>query len=209
MGRPPASEGRDTRRAILDASLNLFAESGFFGTSMREIAREVGVRESAIYHHFPSKEALFEALMREVGDAKVQQFEAELSKMVDAPARQLLSRLGQAMLESWGTPRELKVWRIMATEGLRLSEQGKIPVDIGFRAVRGRLERLFEELVASGRIRPVVSQLASMEFVAPMLLIRNMLLIPKAFALPQGVTPSDVMQSHIDFFCDAVGAPKD
>ena len=59
MGRPARDEQRDTRKEILEAALDLFSQSGFAGTSMRQIARAVGVRESALYHHFPSKEAIF------------------------------------------------------------------------------------------------------------------------------------------------------
>ncbi len=63
MGRPLRTEGRQTRQAILDAALKLFAENGYYGTSLRDIATAVGVRESALYHYFPGKEARFEALI--------------------------------------------------------------------------------------------------------------------------------------------------
>ena len=63
MGRPPNADGQRTRQAILDAALALFAEKGYYGTSLRDVARAVGIRESAIYNYFPGKEALFEALL--------------------------------------------------------------------------------------------------------------------------------------------------
>lgn len=49
---------------ILDAALDVFAERGYNGGSMREIADRVGVSEPALYRHFSGKEALFVALMR-------------------------------------------------------------------------------------------------------------------------------------------------
>ena len=73
MARPRKSEGRETRREILDAALDLFAVGGYFGTSMRQIARAVGVRESALYHHFAAKEAILEGLLAELGPARAQQ----------------------------------------------------------------------------------------------------------------------------------------
>ena len=62
MARPKNADGQRTRQAILDAALDLFSEKGFFGTSLRDVASAVGVRESAIYNYFPGKDALFDAL---------------------------------------------------------------------------------------------------------------------------------------------------
>lgn len=58
LGRPPKQEGRDTHRCILEVALKLFAEQGFAGTSIRQIAREIGVKESTIYVHFENKDAI-------------------------------------------------------------------------------------------------------------------------------------------------------
>ena len=63
MARPKNADGQRTRQAILDAALELFADKGFFGTSLRDVATAVGVRESALYNYFKSKEALFDALI--------------------------------------------------------------------------------------------------------------------------------------------------
>lgn len=49
---------------ILGAAAGVFAERGYEGGSMRDIAVRVGVTEPALYRHFPGKEALFLALMR-------------------------------------------------------------------------------------------------------------------------------------------------
>src|SRR5690349_20384572 len=63
MGRPAADPARDTRRAILDAALDLFSERGYHATSVRALAAGAGVRESAIYHYFASKEAILDGLI--------------------------------------------------------------------------------------------------------------------------------------------------
>ncbi|SNU00622.1 transcriptional regulator, TetR family [Ruaniaceae bacterium KH17] len=54
---------RDTRDALLDAALDGFSRDGFSGTSIRDLARSVGIRESSVYKHFPSKQAIFDALI--------------------------------------------------------------------------------------------------------------------------------------------------
>jgi AcrR family transcriptional regulator len=58
---------RDTRGQILDASLHLFSEHGFARTTMRAIARDVGITNAAIYYHFASKQELLEVLHEEKG----------------------------------------------------------------------------------------------------------------------------------------------
>lgn len=64
----PASRGGDrTRRRILAAALRLFSRNGFHATSIRGLARSVGLTEAAIYYHFPSKRAIMEALYEQRG----------------------------------------------------------------------------------------------------------------------------------------------
>jgi AcrR family transcriptional regulator len=59
------SAKRDRREDILQASLKLFAEKGFHGTSMRDIARAADITEGLIYHYFASKRDLFRAIIEE------------------------------------------------------------------------------------------------------------------------------------------------
>ena len=58
----PSSAG-DGRGRILQAAAGLFAERGFHGVSISDVAEAAGLVKSAIYHHFPSKEALYIAVL--------------------------------------------------------------------------------------------------------------------------------------------------
>ena len=58
-------EGR--RGEILDAALAVFAEKGYEGGTMRDIAARVGVTEPALYRHFSGKQGLFATLIEEAG----------------------------------------------------------------------------------------------------------------------------------------------
>jgi len=64
MPKPKQVRDADkTRAAILSASTQLFAEKGFIGASISDIAEIVGVSKSSIYHYFPSKESILHALI--------------------------------------------------------------------------------------------------------------------------------------------------
>ncbi len=66
MSEQPASlraeQVAQTRAALIAAGRRLFGENGFRGTSVEDLAREARVTTGALYHHFPTKTALFEAV---------------------------------------------------------------------------------------------------------------------------------------------------
>ena len=68
-----------TRAAILAAARHLMGQQGFAATSMDEVAAQAGLAKGAVYHHFPSKAALFEAVFEAVS--------ADLAQEVAAAAR--------------------------------------------------------------------------------------------------------------------------
>ncbi|HOC41652.1 MAG TPA: helix-turn-helix domain-containing protein [Thermoanaerobaculales bacterium] len=59
---------RDTRDRILDAASRLFSERGFDGTAVADVLAGAGVRSGSLYHFFPSKEALAEAVVARCAD---------------------------------------------------------------------------------------------------------------------------------------------
>jgi TetR/AcrR family transcriptional regulator len=61
----------DRQRQLLEVALNAFSRRGFKGTTTKEIAAAAGVAEAVIFQHFPSKEALYSAVLElhlEAGD---------------------------------------------------------------------------------------------------------------------------------------------
>src|SRR5829696_4470142 len=66
--REPSAHVRqkqDRRRSdILDAAAAVFAERGYFNTSMKDIADRLGMQPGSLYHYYPSKEAALEEMCR-------------------------------------------------------------------------------------------------------------------------------------------------
>ena len=52
-----------TRQRFLTVATRLFADRGYEGTSIEAILEEAGASRGSLYHHFPGKDALFEAVL--------------------------------------------------------------------------------------------------------------------------------------------------
>lgn len=66
-----------TKDKILIEALSLFSVSGFSGVSVRDIAKAVGIRESAIYKHYKNKQQLFDTIV-EVSAGRIDSLQEEL-----------------------------------------------------------------------------------------------------------------------------------
>jgi AcrR family transcriptional regulator len=68
-GRAPSSRlpAARRRRQLLDVAVDVFAEKGFHGTSMDEVAEAAGVTKPVLYQHFDSKRELYLELLEDVG----------------------------------------------------------------------------------------------------------------------------------------------
>lgn len=91
---PAEPAARGDRKATLTAlAADHFLARGYAGTSMNDIAVAAGIRKAALYHHFPSKEALFvAAITTELVDSA-----AELRALADDPALGHEDRVRRAM----------------------------------------------------------------------------------------------------------------
>ncbi|NPA29007.1 MAG: TetR/AcrR family transcriptional regulator, partial [Epsilonproteobacteria bacterium] len=56
----------NTKQKIVEAAIDLIAEQGYKGASVRKIARAVGIRESAIYNHYENKEAILKSIIGQI-----------------------------------------------------------------------------------------------------------------------------------------------
>jgi AcrR family transcriptional regulator len=156
------------RQAILDAALDLFARRGFQGTSVREIARGVGVNEATLYHYFASKadilDAIIDILLEERNDALAALEDPRVS------LEQTLFHMTVRSLARLRAPREQKLVRLIMLEGPRMAVTGRYPFLRLMHDSQERIAAVFAKLVASGKMRPRNPYLTSMQFMAPIVI---------------------------------------
>jgi AcrR family transcriptional regulator len=156
--RPAAA---DRRAQILREAMACFASRGFRGTTTRELAARVGITEAALYRYFPSKDALYGAII----DGKMAA--APLADTFRAASRSgddraALAALARSVFErGQADPDFLRILTFTALEGHELAEP--------FFAARVRsLRELLAEYVArrvrEGAFRRVDPQLAARAF---------------------------------------------
>lgn len=94
--RPRKRMRADERRAVIElAARDVFAERGYHGSSMEEIARRSGVTPPVVYDHFPSKLALHRRLLERTRDELLEMWREKLSG--DEPAERRIP----AALDAW------------------------------------------------------------------------------------------------------------
>jgi len=88
MAQNDPSQIADRRGVILARATEAFVTHGYAGTSMADLARAIGIQKASLYHHFPSKQALFMACVTEGYDGAVRRLEAiRADETLSDPAR--------------------------------------------------------------------------------------------------------------------------
>lgn len=154
QGDPKALEGR--RREIALAALPVFLDRGYAGTSMAALARATGLHKSSLYHHFPSKEALFLAALTAEAGASLDAVEALVEGTDRAPDARLVEAFGlchDAMLgSSIG-----QLVTVIAETSRAVPEVAEGFYDGFIARFRAALAALYDQAVAAGTHRPLVN----------------------------------------------------
>jgi AcrR family transcriptional regulator len=181
MARPSKTNQRETRREILDAALELFAQQGFHGTGMREIARTVGINEASLYHYFPSKEQLLDAVLFEPDDAGrpalAPAFPTGFDGHTLAALHDWLVQVLLGILDQFADPKEAQRFRIFLSDGLRLAAAGKVNYLERIVAVQLPILLTLQRLQDQGMLRPTEPFLLMMSLIGPLMMWRHMLVL--------------------------------
>jgi AcrR family transcriptional regulator len=156
LGRPPKQEARNTRECILDTALELFAAQGYVATSIRQITKAVGIKESAIYAHFESKEAVFRTLCEQMVTPPVliqEMLGSDLAIVARRDPEAVVRQLMQRIIELWNTPRVRLFFSVMLREGKLGSEPLSTLLLPGIEQVETQLSILLHHWMEQGRLR--------------------------------------------------------
>jgi AcrR family transcriptional regulator len=197
---------KDARPAeLLDAALEIFAEKGFAAARMEDITARAGAAKGTLYLYFPSKGAVFEALVRALIVPNLDLAEAALARHA-GPVAPLLR---QAVPLVAGIVRD---GRLAVLPRLLIGELYKFPELARFYkstvADRGLalIARAHRRGVAAGEFRPQDSEAVARLVVAPLLLTA----VWRAVFAPYEDEPFDpqrVLDAHVDTLLRGLAAP--
>lgn len=147
-----------TRERILDAALGVFAGKGYHRATVDDIVRASGTSKGAVYHHFPTKEAIFVALVDDFAERLATAVALAIAERHGALAK--VEGALTAALTTFAANERLA--RLILLEGVGLGptwEAKRADVHDRFAAlIRGYLD----EAVAEGSIAPLDTRVATL-----------------------------------------------
>lgn len=187
------ASAQERQASIILTAASLFAAKGFSGTTTKDIAKTAGVSEALVFKHFPTKRALYAAILAE----KAQY--SELRGAVEEAAKKqdderLFTLLASYRIRKGADPTLLRLLLYSALEGHEMSDmffqqQYRVFYDLLAGYIRQRIE--------DGAFRPVDPLLAARAFFG---VIVHHRLLHDIFGLPMHRTHEDTVAEYVSLF---------
>ena len=142
----PSASATPRERKLIDAAEKLFLKKGYHATTMDEVASAAGVSKKTVYLAFPSKEALFQALVH----ARRAPIFAPI--VTEGPAEQILVETLRKSVQFILSPKEIAMCRLVAAEGASTPALARLFHDEGSKQGQLALEQCLADLARRGEI---------------------------------------------------------
>lgn len=174
---------RNTKEIILLESLKLFAERGYNGVSVRDIAGEVGIKQSSLYKHYKNKQDIFDTIV-----AKMEEESNKISTSLELPegsmeeiARQygevgtdILKKISRRFFHYYLKDPYASLFRKMLTiEKYKNSEVEEIYRKVYIDTAITYQTELFSEMINQGLMRDSDTEIMALQFYSPIFLLLN------------------------------------
>ena len=188
-----------TKEKILDAALTLFAENGFDGTSVEQIATEVGIKAPSLYKHYKGKEDILNALIdsAEVRYEEMFGSEKNTGKGPKDPEEFIQVTMGRIAF-TIKDPVIRKTRMLLVQEQFRNERIAEVTTRHQLDGIQRMFAKIIEGMMDKGMVKKDDPSLLAIELTAP-----AVLWIAQADRQPQ--YEGEVMENiekHMRHFCD-------
>lgn len=149
--RGPYRKTAETQQRILDAAVRVFAEAGFEKGSLRAVAREAGLSQAGLLHHYPTKVALLSAVVQRRDDAALVQIETTQPGVHRLQALLDFARLSADSLD------EVSLFAVLSAEASRESHPAHEYIKRRYEWTIDVAATTFQEVADQGQLEPDVS----------------------------------------------------
>lgn len=159
---------KDTKERILQEALTMFADRGYEGTNMRELAQKLGFGKSALYKHYASKEEIWNSLLDEIEERYSQTFGSGKNPPPTPSSCEEFLRMAKDMLDFTLHDRQ-----VMMARRILLAEQfhDERARDLAAEHFLFRFDRvfapMFAKMMAASLIKEDDPEMLALEFSAP------------------------------------------
>jgi AcrR family transcriptional regulator len=160
--RAMGTRGTLLRKAMLTAAAELFAERGFNGTNLRDLADVLGISRPGLYYHFPSKEKILEALIEEVTASVAHQL-GEIVDQVDRDPEDALRSVMQISMH-WVLDNPT-LFQVLVRSEAEMPNDLRERHDVLKRAILEYFTDIIKRGVAIGKFRPVDPHIAALSLI--------------------------------------------
>jgi len=173
MTKPPAKLTRAEQKArrpqeILDAAFEEFLEKGFVATRVEDVANRLNLTKGTIYLYFPSKEALFEAMIRHVSEPFVELRKATAA-LTGTPMQRLRQLITVAYQVTVNQRRCRELLRLVVGEGHRFPDIVERHYDEFVAPLMQAVCSIIEDGVAAGQFRAGAATAIPDIFICPIM----------------------------------------